>query len=60
MKPLSFRWHPALLGRFTLTLVLLGLTVSLWKWGQGGEEAQGTLRLTLVDPLTGQVTPARL
>ncbi len=60
MKALSFRRHPALLSSITLTLVLLGLTASLWKWGQGGEKAQGTLRLSLVDPLTGQVTPARV
>ena len=60
MKALSFRRHPALLSRITLTLVLLGPTAAHWKWGQGGEETQGTLSLSLVDPLTGQVTPARV
>ncbi len=59
-KALSLRRHPALLSGITLTLVLLGLTASLWKWGQGGQETHGTLRLSLVDPLTGQVAPARV
>lgn len=60
MKALSSHRLPALLGRITLTLVVLALIVSLWGWGQGSEEPRGKLRLRFVDSGTGQVTPVRV
>ena len=44
MEALSSHRLPALLGRITLTLVLLALIASLWGWGQGSEEPRGKLR----------------
>ena len=60
MEALSSHRLPALLGRITLTLVLLALIASLWGWGQGSEEPRGKLRLRFVDSGTGQVTPVRV
>ena len=57
MEALSSHRLPALLGRITLTLVLLALIASLWGWGQESEEPRGKLRLRFVDSGTGQVTP---
>ena len=55
MEALSSHRLPALLGRITLTLVLLALIASLWGWSQGSEEPRGKLRLRFVDSGTGQV-----
>ena len=60
MEALPSHRLPALLGRITLTLVLLALIASLWGWSQGSEEPRGKLCLRLVDSGTGQVTPVRV
>ena len=60
MEALSSHRLSALVGRITLTLVLLALIASLWGWGQGSEEPRGKLRLRFVDSETGQVTPVRV
>ena len=60
MEALSSHRLSALVGRITLTLVLLALIASLWGWGQGSEEPGGKLRLRFVDSETGQVTPVRV